>query len=401
MRRSDGTEYRPKCPTCNTLVTQFVDIYMNFSSSTAAADDDEEEDGTTKIVDVIDVDNEDIVLANDQKKQQTTHYQKLVQKYTQELLTLKTQVNTLKDELQNTKLHAKALQNKQESMKLKLEATIVDNRKCERSVVEQRRKVTSVGVEKDELFTQLSELREDYERDIRTARTNSMAEVNEIMERNKKVNVKYNSLIHHVRTQERNIDTLKKQVDALKKQEAHTMQLMRQNVETQLEDTRKIHNNPSMSKAKQYADARRHMELEQEAEVKEAIAVRKRSQARAMMKGSSSQASRVFKAARISANINQGASTKVLPRSLSSVSAQESVVQNAYSDGSNTTFNLVESNLNFDGGNRSSKNTKKKKSINAILSPRTSTSASRHLVRGKPQQKKGERPSHSIMKWIS
>lgn len=221
------------------------------------------------------------------------------------------------------------------------------------------------------------------------------------MERNTKVNDKYNSLIQHVRTQERNIDTLKKQIDTLKKQEAHTMQLMRRDVETQLEDTRKVNNNSRMNKAKQYADARRHMELEQEAEVKEAIAARKRSQSRAMMKGSSSQASRVFKAARISANINQGASTKVLPRSLSSMSAQESVVQNAYSDGSNTTFNLVESNLNFDGGNRSSKNTKKKKSINAILSPRTSTSASRHLVRGKPQQKKGERPSHSIMKWLS
>lgn len=172
MRRSDGTEYRPKCPTCNTLVTQFVDIYMNFSSSTAAADEDDD-DGTTETVDVIDVDTEETVLANDQKKQQTTHHQKLVQKYAQELLTLKTQVNTLKDELQNTKLHAKALQNRQESMKLKLESTIVDNRKCERSVVELERKVTSAGLEKDEVCMQLSELRKDYERDIRTARTNS------------------------------------------------------------------------------------------------------------------------------------------------------------------------------------------------------------------------------------
>jgi len=209
------------------------------------------------------------------------------------------------------------------------------------------------------------------------------------MERNKKISEKNKSLLKQLRTQERTIETLKKQ-------EAHTMQVMsRQNIKPQSESTtNKEIGRTNRQIAKQYADASRRMQLEQKAEVNEAIAVRKR---RAMMKNSSSQAAKMFKAARISANRHQRGFAKD-PRLLS-VYEQESVDAHARGDDYSTTSDRVVSNLNLDGCNPSSKNAKKKRSVNAILSPRTP--ASSYLARGKPPRKKDERPSHNIMKWLT
>lgn len=377
LRITNGTEFRTKCPTCNTLVTEFVGIYLNFSSIGSTNGDE-----GSNTVDVIDVDNGGTVVSNQNLGNEQNACKQLLEKHAQEIITLKTQVNSLKDKLQNAKMQIADLEGKKGLMKLRLEATIRDNCRTQRLVSALESKVREVGIEKQKITRELAEFEQEYEREILKARTNSMAEVNEITERSKTVSDRYDALVKHFRTQELKIE-------AMQKQEAHMMRLMTQNAETELEASRKKGNMRSIRqpmKAKQYADARRHVELEQEAEAKEAIAVRKRSQARAMMKSSSTQASRVFKAARISAKIQKGVSAKV-PRSLS-VSSHESNVKNTYSDGNNTTSDEVISNLHFSG----------KRSVNAIL-PRTSPS--RRFVQGKPQRKKDERTSHRITKWLS
>lgn len=387
LRVTDGTEMRPKCPTCNTLVTKFVDIYLNFDTISLTSSVDED----SPPVDVINVDNGVVSVVDRNSRNQQNNSKQLVKKYLQEMTSLRTQVHSIKNELENTEIQVATQEKKEKLITSELEAMISDNCRYKRSMLELQSKVTEADIKREKTTQQLVQLKKGYDHELQRAKANSMVEVQEIMERNANNSRKNDSLVKHVRVQEM-------EIEKLKKDNAYMIKLTRQDNNTKLEavEIKSIIPKSQSSKAKQYACARRQVELEQEAESKEAITVRKRSQARAMMKQSSAQASRVFKAARISTNNQKSAITKV-PFS-STVTSNSSHHKNMHCVGNIATSEKLILNFHVDSHSASSTNINKNSSINAILSQKTST---RRFIRGKPKRRKDEPSSYSIKNFFS
>jgi len=166
LLNTDGIEIRPKCPTCNARVDQFVDIYLNFANVGST-------NSTT--VDVIDIDNRGGVAVADQNvvDEQINTSKQVLKKYAKEMMNLRTQVNSLKDELEHSESEVATLEGKQGLLMGNLEVTIKENRRKERSISELQSRVKVTDIKTAKATRQLHELSSLYKSNLQTAKINS------------------------------------------------------------------------------------------------------------------------------------------------------------------------------------------------------------------------------------